>query len=368
MGVTRATAADYEFLLLSHRPRGPAWPEEDALLAALAEEFARIHNRLMDLLRKPTHARRPSCCRLGTALGLPDPCHTTPPTIQARRDAVVQKLVNVGGQTPAFFVDLAARIGYTITVTEFRPHTCEHDCEHGVYDDPWAFAWQVVAPLDTIRDSTCEDSCEDPLRTWGNEVLECTLRRYQPAHTRLHFSYIGFLSLGDPYATCSATHRGRPTTRAAGGRRCSRLLHRWQSANGQPATVPGYEWYNRVQEELCHVIEQAGLALSNRPDPTAPGNYRDDFQQTLAWSRLGGILARIGEYWMATKRFNRTPAPRGYPSLRTITARASSAPTRRNACTSATTVFWSPDAWSSAPHRRRDRQPTRQHRYSFRRR
>lgn len=28
-----------------------------------------------------------------------------------------------------------------------------------------------------------------------------------------------------------------------------------------PATVPGAEWFNRVQEELCYVIEQAGLDL-----------------------------------------------------------------------------------------------------------
>lgn len=31
---------------------------------------------------------------------------------------------------------------------------------------------------------------------------------------------------------------------------------------GVPATVPGYEWYNNVQEELCAVIEAAGLTLS----------------------------------------------------------------------------------------------------------
>ncbi|GEM_PF-3731095 len=32
---------------------------------------------------------------------------------------------------------------------------------------------------------------------------------------------------------------------------------------GQAATVPGYEWHNGVQEELCDVVEQAGLVLSD---------------------------------------------------------------------------------------------------------
>lgn len=32
-------------------------------------------------------------------------------------------------------------------------------------------------------------------------------------------------------------------------------------AGGVPATVPGYEWYNTIQEELCAVIEGAGLVL-----------------------------------------------------------------------------------------------------------
>lgn len=32
---------------------------------------------------------------------------------------------------------------------------------------------------------------------------------------------------------------------------------------GTPATIPGYEWFNGVQEELMHVIETAGLSGSS---------------------------------------------------------------------------------------------------------
>lgn len=34
------------------------------------------------------------------------------------------------------------------------------------------------------------------------------------------------------------------------------------SGTGAPATIPGYEWFNGVQEELMYVIEQAGLTGS----------------------------------------------------------------------------------------------------------
>lgn len=34
-------------------------------------------------------------------------------------------------------------------------------------------------------------------------------------------------------------------------------------AGGVPATIPGFEWFNGVQEELAYVIEQAGLVLSD---------------------------------------------------------------------------------------------------------
>lgn len=37
-------------------------------------------------------------------------------------------------------------------------------------------------------------------------------------------------------------------------------------AGGIPATVPGYEWYNSVQEELVAVITAATLALDSAND------------------------------------------------------------------------------------------------------
>lgn len=59
-------------------------------------------------------------------------------------------------------------------------------------------------------------------------------------------------------------------------------------AGGVPATVPGYEWYNAIQEELCAVIAAAGLALD-------PANHA---QMLEAVQRL--IDAQSGNYALDT--------------------------------------------------------------------
>lgn len=122
--------------------------------------------------------------------GLPDTCLGAGQTFAERRDQVVQRITAQGGGTPAYFVQLAARMGYAVTVTEFDAHTCEDTCETPVYDEAWRLAWRVNSTLETIRDFTCEDDCEMPLRVWGNARLECGLSRYAPAHGVLIFAYV----------------------------------------------------------------------------------------------------------------------------------------------------------------------------------
>lgn len=48
--------------------------------------------------------------------------------------------------------------------------------------------------------------------------------------------------------------------------------------SGTPATIPGYEWFNGVQEELMHVIETAGLSGS----PTDHTKLFQAIQQLVA--------------------------------------------------------------------------------------
>ena len=189
------TADQYLSMLQALLPRGAAWTRRPGavlsrLLAAEADELARIDRRTDDLLSEadPRNATE-TLSDWERVLGLPDGCAPNATSTRERRAAVLAKFTSVGGQSVPYFTALAASLGYTVTITKFRPHTCEHDCEHAVYDDPWAFAWQVNAALNTIREQSCVDDCEMPLRVWGNTQLECMMRRLAPAESYVLFAY-----------------------------------------------------------------------------------------------------------------------------------------------------------------------------------
>lgn len=64
---------------------------------------------------------------------------------------------------------------------------------------------------------------------------------------------------------------------------------------GVPATVPGYEWFNSVQEEICAVIAAAGISL--------------DIANT------GQMLAALPGALAASSAMARSLASRGYQKL-----------------------------------------------------
>lgn len=124
--------------------------------------------------------------------GLPESCVCQAgitQSISERRAALVAKVPMVGGQSKPFFIALSASLGYSITITEWKPYTSEMDTEYGVTDEPWRFVWQVNAALNTVRDFTTDDDTEMPLAVWGNTLMECVINRYKPAHTYVIFAY-----------------------------------------------------------------------------------------------------------------------------------------------------------------------------------
>lgn len=192
MSVQRAEQADYLHLLLTLLPKGPAWAEDDRLLDGMAEESARLHNRVMDLIDEYFPGTTAELFgEWETEYGLPDPCVTEAQSLVQRRAALVAKVSRLGGQTPQFYIDLAAALGYTITITEFNPfYAGAGAAGHALYGDEWQHAWQVNAPETTVTDFIVNQSTAgDPLRSWGNELLECVLRLFAPAHTYVIFAY-----------------------------------------------------------------------------------------------------------------------------------------------------------------------------------
>lgn len=195
MGMIRE---EYLSQLQALLPQGPAWPREpDALITRLldgfAEEFARIDARADQLIDeadpRTTYELLADWERVA---GLPGHCAALAAvslTVEQRRAALVTKLTERGGQSRAYFIALAARLGFTVTITEFSEWTFDSDDDTPFYGVEWNFAWQVNAPLNTVGEWTFDSDDDTPFAWWGNALLECALNEDKPAHTVALFAY-----------------------------------------------------------------------------------------------------------------------------------------------------------------------------------
>ena len=192
------TEADYLKQLQDLLPPGPAWPRDDnawltRLLRALAAELARVDGRAWQLVEEADPRKTAELfADWETMAGLPDSCAIAfggEQTMAQRRAAIVGRLTTLGGQSAAYYIGLAAALGYTISITEFREHTVNDDVEHSLCSAEWVFCWQVNAALSTVTDITVESTVEDPIVAWGNALLECVIKRLKPAHTTVLFRY-----------------------------------------------------------------------------------------------------------------------------------------------------------------------------------
>ena len=194
------TPAQYLDQLAGLLPKGLAWTRDrDAtllkVLRAIADQLGRADKRAEELLDEADPRTALEILDAWeAAFGLPETC--TPDaeqTLQERRDQLLSKMTTTGGQSRAYFVAMALALGYEITITEFRPFRAGwSNAGDDLTNDEWTFAWRVNAPETTIREFRAgRSTAGEPLRTWGNELLECVISKYAPAHTHLFFGYGG---------------------------------------------------------------------------------------------------------------------------------------------------------------------------------
>ena len=123
---------------------------------------------------------------------LPDKCSgVLEETIQGRRHALLTKLTSTGGQSPGYFIGIAATLGYTVTIEEFRPFRVGRSrVGDSLTNGDWIFTWLVRAPEVSVTSFRVGTSAVgERLRTWGNDTLECKLNQLKPAHTIALFAY-----------------------------------------------------------------------------------------------------------------------------------------------------------------------------------
>lgn len=197
MGVIAAPA--YLAQMKALLPRGAAWARGVgstlvALLDAFAQECGRFDARAHALLEEVDP--RTASEMLGqweTVLGLPDPCTPAEIGVDARRLACWRKLAFQGGQTPAFFIAMAAAMGFEIEIHEFDPDVDDYDASLAaeVAAGRWRYIWRVhvvnVAAFIRFRAGSRAGSRLIDGSPAG--PLECVFRAAKPAHTHVIFTY-----------------------------------------------------------------------------------------------------------------------------------------------------------------------------------
>jgi len=245
----RRTGDDYAEGLNSLLPLGPAWPRDplSALMATvrgLAQIWGLVDSRAADLLEQESDPRKtlellPDWER---NWGLPDPCYEEPQSIGERQRALVMRMTIQGAQSREFFIQIAAMLGYVITISEYRVWVVGIDrCgDSRIYGtapelpalDPWGlpivdprgvpvaegqlsewpsyglgppgnrFYWTVHVDQTKliwfrVGSGGGQTGIDPHLRIGRADDLECLLNRWKPAHTIIIFDYSGMSTMPD---------------------------------------------------------------------------------------------------------------------------------------------------------------------------
>lgn len=123
--------------------------------------------------------------------GTPSPCSQGIGVTRSQRVGLVNAKINEGGTfTKQKAIDIAASIGYTITIEEHRAREygrAKMGTQYAGRD--WHFVWDVITQNNTITGRKLGDAMGEAYRKWGNELLECVLRPKAQADSFVRFIY-----------------------------------------------------------------------------------------------------------------------------------------------------------------------------------
>jgi len=190
--------ADFERQIALIAPQGRAWSRDpDSFQVStwnvIGASLWGAHQRAVSLLETEANPTRAVelLAEWERDYGLPDPCTAATPTLPQRQAALLSKITARGGQSRAYYIGIAAALGYTVTITEYKPFRLGFSVFGDLLLGPaWQFAWQVNVPSANVtRFRFGLSAFGEPLWTVDSAELECRLRALAPAHTVLLFSY-----------------------------------------------------------------------------------------------------------------------------------------------------------------------------------
>jgi len=181
------TVDDYVRALQALLPRGPAWPRDaDAtltkVLRGLAGIYAYTNQRANNLLvvAFPTTVDD-MLPEWNATLGLPGLTGYSGTDLPTQRAQVVAALTDTGGQSAAYFIELAAAFGLTIRINGYRPFRANDRVNDPIYGKAWGHVWRVFGVYEG-----------------DYQPLVILFRLYKPAHTTVLFDVpLGDLLLED---------------------------------------------------------------------------------------------------------------------------------------------------------------------------
>ncbi|MEP9350560.1 putative phage tail protein [Xanthobacter sp. KR7-225] len=193
------SAAEIHREALSLLPPGMMWSRSpDTLLAAVLEPLAGLLADLeasAEAMMDEVDPRSAVACLedFERVLG-PDPCGRDLATLSLpqRQQLAHQRWTARGGQSPQYFIDLAAARGVAITIEEVHPSQAGVLCmDDELVEPPEQFIWRVLIPLGTWDDFRVDESAmDDRLYDFQPSDVECDIMRAAPAHTSVVFTYL----------------------------------------------------------------------------------------------------------------------------------------------------------------------------------
>jgi uncharacterized protein YmfQ (DUF2313 family) len=112
-------------------------------------------------------------------LGVPDGATPLSSITAERQAAAARKLAARGGQTAAYFVELAARLGFVVTIVETVAHTWRMDVDLS----------QSTATLAVSEFRAGSARAGDRVANRSVAELESVINQAKPAHTVVLFAY-----------------------------------------------------------------------------------------------------------------------------------------------------------------------------------
>lgn len=114
-------------------------------------------------------------------------------TLQERRDNVIIKMAATGGLSKPYFINLAASLGYTITISEPGAfHAGINRCGDRLYMAEIQWVWIVTvhgAKTPRYRFRAGSSAAGEPLLSFGELTLEKVFQDLKPAWTWCEFGY-----------------------------------------------------------------------------------------------------------------------------------------------------------------------------------